>query len=324
MLDYADVITSSNAYKIMEMDIVGERLSHTYLFVSVDQNYLKNFANIICTKLIASESNYENVSNRIQKRLHPDVKVYGEEKNIDTQTVSEIVDASGFSPFEADKKIFVLSNVQNMNEASQNKILKTIEEPPANTFFILTATSCSKILQTILSRSKKIELDNLSDESIAKMLEKKGVMSDKALIFSSCAQGNGILAEKLATDENFIEFYNQSINCLYEINGSRDVLKFSSVISGKNIDKNEFFDIMIVALRDVLCINFGQEQLVKSKTELSKLKLVASMIVPKYITELISKCLECKSKLDRNVNSTAVVDEFLFKLAEVKVKCRRL
>ena len=113
MLDYSNVILKSKAYQTIDLDIIRSRLSHAYLFVSVDENYLKSFSEKICEKFInINESEFAEKNNlRIKKRNHPDVCFYGEEKNIDTATVSDIVEASNISPFEADKKIFVLLNV---------------------------------------------------------------------------------------------------------------------------------------------------------------------------------------------------------------------
>ncbi len=326
MLNYTEIIKSSRAYKIIDIDINQDRLSHAYMFVSVDENYLKTFSETVCAKFItmSEPENLEPVMRRIEKRVHPDVKFFGEEKNIDVSVTNEILDASNYSPFEADKKIYVLCNVQNMNEASQNKILKTIEEPPKNTFFILTCNTASKLLQTILSRVKRIDLDKLTEENIVSMLVEKGVEKNKAELYASCANGSGEFAEKLATDDGFIAFYNQVVSAFFEINGSRDVLKYSNIFSAKSVDKNELLDIAVVILRDIMMLSLGKGELVSSKSVVTKLKMVASMLTTSAITELISKCLECKKKLSFNVNSTAVIDELLFKLAEVKVKCRRL
>ncbi len=327
MLNYVSIIKNSKAYKIIDIDISQNRLSHAYMFVSVDDNYLKAFSELVSKRFITMQEPEEKVvaiENRVEKHVHPDVKVYGEDKNIDVKVTEEILDSVSFSPFEADKKIYVLTNVQNMNEAAQNKILKTIEEPPKNTFFILTCNQTNKLLQTILSRVKRIDLDKLLEKDIASMLKEQGIENDKAELLASCANGNGEFAEKLAVEDGFISFYNDIVSSLFEINGSRDVLKYSNIFSAKNIDKNELFDILVVVLRDIMMIGIGKNELISSKSVITKLKMIASMLSTSAITELISKCIECKKKLAYNVNSTAVVDEFLFKLAEVKVKCRRL
>lgn len=327
MLNYDNIIKNSKAYQIIDVDISQNRLSHTYMFVSADDNYLKAFSELVCERFITMNEPQENVasiSNRIKKHVHPDVMFYGEDKNIYANVAETIIDKINYTPFEADKKIYVLANVQNMNESAQNKILKTIEEPPKNTYFILTCNNTNKLLQTILSRVKKIELDKLSEKDIVAMLEEKGISKEKAELLSTCANGNGDFAEKLALDDGFVAFYNQIVSAFFEINGSRDVLKHSNIFSAKNIDKDEFLNISIVVLRDVMMLSLGKTEFVLSKSVITKLKMIASMLTTSAITELITKCLECKKKLAFNVNSTAVIDEFLFKLAEVKVKCRRL
>ena len=326
MLDYSKVIQNSNAFKTIELDISRSRLSHVYLFVSTDENYLKSFVEIIAKRFInLNETEFiEKNNSRIEKRIHPDVVFYGEDKQIDVSAVTDIVESASVSPFEADKKIFVLLNAQKMNEASQNKILKSIEEPPKNTFYLLCATSITKILPTILSRVKKIDLDNLSVNDIILMLEEKGVEKQKAEIFSSCSNGNATFAEKLAIDNGFIEFFNSIVSCLFEINGSRDVLKFSNIFSGKSVDKEEFINISMLLLRDIMMILSKKEELVVCKNVLAKLKVISAGLNLSGVQGLISACLEEKKKLAFNVNTTAVVDDFLFKYAEVKVKCRRL
>ena len=48
------------------------------------------------------------------------------QKAVDAETASQIVEDANYSPFESDKKVFVLFNVQSMNESAQNKILKKL------------------------------------------------------------------------------------------------------------------------------------------------------------------------------------------------------
>lgn len=326
MLDYSQFIQSSKAFLTVDLDRQRSRLSHAYLFVHSDANLLVQFAEAVSEKLMCDKANdsSENISLRIKKRVHPDVMFYGEDKNIDTSAVSSIVESSAVSPFEADKKIFVLCACENMNESAQNKILKTIEEPPKNTFFILLAKNTNRLLQTILSRVKTIEIDTLSVPLIAEMLINNGITKSNAEIFASCSNGNASFAEKLATDDGFVEFFESIVSCLYMVNGSRDVLNFASKFSAKNIDKNEFFDCMALLLRDVMAILSKKEELVICKNVMTKLKMIAGSLNLSATVRLIQACTKEKEKLFYNVNPTAVVDNFLLKLAEEKVKCRRL
>lgn len=326
MLIYDSVIENSKAYSVVAIDGKISRISHAYLFASADENYLYAFAEKVACLLLSLNDELGKGKNdlRIKKHIHPDVKFFGLNEKIDVALISSIVEDAYVSPFEEDKKIFVLFGVQNMNEASQNKLLKTIEEPPKNTYFILCATGTSKLLPTVLSRVKMVELDVISNEEIAKMLEANGVKSDRAEIYASCSNGNASFAEKLALDSGFVDFFDSVVSCFFEIKGSRDVLKYSSMFTAKNVDKDELIDISTLICRDIMMIISGKEELVVCKNVLTKLKVIASSLTLSAAAELMQLLTRAKEDLNYNSNQTAVVDSFLFKLAEVKVKCRRL
>lgn len=326
MLEFDELILKSSAYNIVSQDTKLGRISHAYLFLSQDENYLYKFAENVAKLLINldEKENVEKNNLRIEKHIHPDVKFFGLDKNIDSETASDIVESSNYSPFESDKKVYLLFNVQNMNENAQNKILKTIEEPPKDTYFLLMGSSDSKLLPTIISRVKQIKLDEIQTEDICKLLERNGTPTQKAEICASSSNGNASYAEKLATDDGFIDFYNQIVSALFEINGSRDVLKYSSYFNGKTIDKKEFLNIFMVLSRDVAMIISKREDLVINKNCLSKLKVVSSMLNLNATNELFDECVKQMKNLELYVSLSSVVDSVLFKLAEVKVKCRRL
>lgn len=325
MLNYHNVIKSSTAFNIINMDLQNSRLSHAYLFVSQDENYLKVFCENVCKLLINQNDSFNAEKNnlRIEKQIHPDVKIFGKEK-IDVKLVGQIVEEADYSPFEADKKIFLLYNLQDMNEAAQNKILKTIEEPPVNTYFLMSANGTSRILPTILSRVKEIKLEPIAQDDMVEMLLDSNISKQNAEISAACSNGNATFAEKISLDTGFIDFYNNIVTMLYLLDGSKDVLKYSVIFNDKKIDKNEFFDICIMILRDVLFVHSNTENLVINKNILENLKQVSKKLNENALLELISMCTKCKEMIAFNVNSTATIDEFLYKLAEVKVKCRRL
>ena len=325
MLKFDELVKSSKAYNIVSLDAGLKKISHAYLFVSQDENYLLNFCeNISMLLLNLNEKQFVEKNNaRIRKHIHPDVKFYGLEKNIDPDTVDKMIDLAGYTPFESDKKIFVLWNVHQMSEAAQNKILKIIEEPPKNTYFLLASQTTSKLLPTILSRVKEIALDELEIGQITQLLVESGVQKNKAEVCAASACGNASFAEKIATSDGFIDLYNQIVSAFFEINGSKDVLKFASVFSAKNVDKTEFLNIFEMIARDIGMILSKNEQLVINKNVIPKLKVVSSMLSFDAVSELVDECLKQKQNLVFNVNANSAVDGVLFKLAEVKVKCRR-
>jgi DNA polymerase-3 subunit delta' len=66
-------------------------------------------------------------------------------------------------PNEADRKVFLLKNVQDMTVQAQNALLKLLEEPPASVVFVLTCENKSVLLETIRSRVATIALHSQSE-----------------------------------------------------------------------------------------------------------------------------------------------------------------
>ena len=101
MLNYSKAIEKSRAKDILNRDIESVRLSHAYLFLSQDDNYLKCFCEYVC-KLLININESENIEKnnlRIEKQIHPDVKFFGLEKAIDVKIATDIVESADYSPF---------------------------------------------------------------------------------------------------------------------------------------------------------------------------------------------------------------------------------
>lgn len=100
---------------------------------------------------------------------HPDIfETDGRTKKSDAFTVDsvrEIRSNAFIVPNEADAKVYILKNGQNMNEHAQNAILKILEEPPLYVYFIILTTQKSKMLETVLSRVSVYSL-TASNQSI--------------------------------------------------------------------------------------------------------------------------------------------------------------
>ena len=70
-------------------------------------------------------------------------------------------------------KVMIIWLPEKMNEACANKLLKIIEEPPAETLFLLVAENTEPILPTILSRTQRIEIPRIADEAISEALQQR-------------------------------------------------------------------------------------------------------------------------------------------------------
>ena len=157
-----EIIKNTNAYKVIKADKAKGTLSHAYLLVCDDGVMLDDYA-LIFTKLLSCQT--DDVCNKcrtcslIDKKSFSDVIFYPQDKKIKVADIDDLVQKSYLKPLESDKKLFVLLNAQEMNAQSQNKLLKTLEEPPKNTHIILFATTTYSLLPTVLSRVKTVVIE---------------------------------------------------------------------------------------------------------------------------------------------------------------------
>ncbi len=108
--------------------------------------------------------------------------------------------------FERGAKVYILSQAQNMTDDAQVSLLKILEEPPPNTYIILTTSSENALLPTILSRCQQVAFHPLPADVIEKALaERENVDRERAQMISKMADGNYRRALMLLTDDSILQ-----------------------------------------------------------------------------------------------------------------------
>ena len=109
----------------------------------------------------------------------------------------------------AGKRVIIIDYAERMTQSAQNSFLKLLEEPSEGTYFILVSNSTSKLLPTILSRVKKIEIKPITSKQSKELLNFLKI-TDETKISQLMFMANGLAAEltRLANDNDY--FDNQS------------------------------------------------------------------------------------------------------------------
>jgi len=83
-------------------------------------------------------------------------------------------------PYMGGRRIAILDDADHLNTEGANALLKTLEEPPPNTVLILIGTSIDRQLPTIRSRAQIVRFAPLEEETVAGLLQSKGLVNDAA------------------------------------------------------------------------------------------------------------------------------------------------
>ncbi len=316
-LKLLSVIKNTNAYNILKNDKENNKLSHAYLLIVDDEKLLKDYA-LIFAKLLMCESNDIcnncRICNLIDKNNYSDVIIYPKnDKKIKVGDVDELVSTSYLKPLESDKKLFVLLNSQDMNIQSQNKLLKTLEEPTKNTHLLLVALNTYSLLPTVLSRVKKLELAPFSDDIIKSFLP-NNVNEDISILLSRC---DGKIGEAINFSNDIGLVSNLVCDILLNLEKSSQIYKYANKISKENV--YGFIKCFIDVTNKVLkCIVTKKPDNEKTINE------IASKYNKQTLIYLSDKLIEAEKSYFFNGNANAIFDKICLGLLEGKYKWQKL
>jgi DNA polymerase-3 subunit delta' len=94
-------------------------------------------------------------------------------------------------PYEAKRRVVIISDAQAMNPAAGNALLKMLEEPPVRTILILVATHTSDLLPTVVSRCQQLRFKPISSQYLeSELVQKYGLDAKNAMIITTMAGGS--------------------------------------------------------------------------------------------------------------------------------------
>ncbi len=128
----------------------------------------------------------------------------GEDKQaiISREESREIIKTLSLKPFESPVKVMIIWQPEYMHPSAANGILKILEEPPPNTFFILVSNNAERLLPTILSRTQHVIVPLLLDEDLEGFLQTQPAVDEKKRRkITAEAEGNLRLALTLMETE---------------------------------------------------------------------------------------------------------------------------
>ncbi len=313
-MDFSSLLKNTNAYKILAGDEKKGTLSHAILIVSEDSYTLKDFA-VFFAKLIICGENGENTRalRLIEKNEYPDAVFYPTDKKIKTADIDELVEKSFLKPLECDKKLFVLVGAQDMNAQAQNKLLKTLEEPPENTYILLMATSVYPLLATVMSRVKRIDVPPFTDDEIFTAL--KDGRTDEEKLKAAIRLSGGKVGEAISRyDDGGAGIPEKAAyKILTELKSSRQVALLSATLD--KISLSDFVSAAFSLIAETLRYKSGLKKNVENNV-----KTLAGEYSFGALSFIEEKLKEAEKAIYFNGNRAAVTDAILFGILEGRHK----
>jgi DNA polymerase III delta' subunit len=230
------------------------KLHHGLLFSGNKGVGKSGFAFDLATKIILSSSaNQSDDLKKVQSNSHPDLLIIQKEekkRDITVDAVREITQFLSLTAAISKHRVIIIDAIDDLNRNSNNAILKTLEEPPANVFLFLINHNQAKVLDTIKSRCRLIKIPNPSYEDFKEILKKniEEISEDEIKILAKISD-HSVGSALDMYNYNAIDLYEQIEQLIVENNNktvsAKEIFDLAKTISGSEELWNVFEKLII-------------------------------------------------------------------------------
>ncbi len=184
--------------------LAERRLSHAYLFLGPPGSGKHEAAEALAKCVVCPSGGDATCDEcrRVAHRTHPDVRwlTPGSATGYLVSQIRELIEDAGLAPIRSSSKVYVLERAELLRGGAANALLKTLEEPPASTMFILCGRVADAMLPTIVSRCQQVPFRAGSTASgVASVLRSCAATPEEARVALAVAGSPGRAVDFLSS-----------------------------------------------------------------------------------------------------------------------------
>ena len=363
-MSFKEIFCQDKAVNILHRSFINDRVAHSYIFAGIDGigkfKTACEFAKLLLCEKPAIKKDSADSCGKCHSCIsfdvgsHPDFNhIYKElleftNEGKDKETPIEfpidvvrefLINKVSIKPQLSQRRVFIISESEKLNQESQNALLKVLEEPPAYCCIILICTRPDKLFSTIRSRCQVLRFGPVAEEQTVEKLTEMGLEKKASQYFARLSFGSFGLACSWAklelaganlyeTAKNLITSlstlkYADTLNLADRIlKQSRQLAevweKLESKTSKKDINRRAvttIITIIISALHDTIKLNLAPDKPLINFGQKTQIKSLADKLTPEQAAEKIAETYKTIQWLDDNVNEKLLFEQLLLNLA---------
>ncbi len=247
---FADVVGQEHVVRTLQNAVSQGKVHHAYLFVGSRGTGKTSMAKILAACLNCEQGPTVTPCGHcesclsIQNATSLDVIEMDAASNNSVDDIRDLREKVAYAPVSGRHKVYILDEAHMLSQQAWNAFLKTLEEPPPRTIFVLATTEAQKVLPTVVDRCHRFDFGRPSAEDVAKVLgrvaQQEQIDIDGNALALIARHATGSFRDALGTLEQLVTYAGgQRIQ-------SADVLAVLGVA-----DAEQLFDaVRAVAARD--------------------------------------------------------------------------
>lgn len=317
-----ELIKKSECYASLCRDLNSGRLAHAYMILSDDAYCADTIVDAFLARCVFG-SDDEVAVERIKKVGKADIIKLPRGEKVLVGDIEELMESVYFTPTEMEKKFYIIDKFETANSASQNKLLKVLEEPPQSVVFMLKCSKKEAVLPTVLSRVRLLEVLPSSDKEIAEHLIARYGETPKVYVATALSGGFVGKAEEIMKDKKEMDMFQSALETLKGMKTSKQLLTYSSRLIAYKDRLSRLVQIFELLLCDCMRASEGVRAELRFKGNVREIAELSKDYTLEVVLKLQSAIKRAQERIEFNGNGQSVLDELLFTMLEVKAKCRK-
>jgi DNA polymerase-3 subunit delta' len=315
------------AVALLRHSVAASRVAHAYMFSGPPQIGKTRLALTLAQALNCMLSEQDapppcgscRSCLKIEGNSHPDVHLVlgeGAGGSIKIEQVRALQREAVLRPYEGRYRVFILRQADRATMEAADSLLKTLEEPPAHVFLVLTAVHVEALPSTVISRCQRLDLRPATCQMVEAALRERGMPPPKAQLLARLSGGRMGWALCASEDDTLLQQREQDLDRLTRLlSGTRvERLDFAWKASRDPVGARQLIELWTGWWRDLLLLCGRLPDHIVNIDRFDELQALASQSDRTQAWAALRALQTAAAQLQANVNTRLALESLLLKL----------